>query len=291
MGLILSTWPRGRVDDDVPPSTTVFPLLAVPTSSRLTLTLSSSAVSAGDRRSQWSSQHCSPHFHLSPCRQKATRSPVELSSDAVRAEIGVKGGLHVWEVSWNPDHRGSHAVIGISKQDSPLHGSGYKVLIGGDSLSWGWELKTNQLWHGGKPLDCYPCEKKMLHSQATEDFGRKSSNSRHRKEPETPLVIPERVQLVLDADAGTLGFAVNGSFLGVAFRDLPAGVELFPAVSSVRGGARIELRYLNGTTRNPPALMALCGLSIIQNLGEQRLNQVDKLPLPPLLHRYLLFCF
>jgi hypothetical protein len=60
--------------------------------------------------------------------------------------------------------------------------------------------------------------------------------------------IPERVLLVLDADAGTLAYMVEESFFGVAFEDLPHGVELFPAVSSVRGGASIRLRYLNGAT-------------------------------------------
>uniref|UniRef100_A0A3B5R303 MutS homolog 5 n=1 Tax=Xiphophorus maculatus TaxID=8083 RepID=A0A3B5R303_XIPMA len=254
-------------DKTLPSSPSAFPPLAVPTSSRVALILNSSAVSPGDRRSHWSSQHHSPHFQLSQCKQEVTRAPAELSSDGVRAEVGVESGLHVWEVTWNPEHRGSHAVIGISRQDCPLQDSGYKVLVGGDSLSWGWELQTNQLWHGGETLACFP------------------------KETDAPLRIPERVQLVLDADAGTLGFAVHGSFLGVAFRGLPPGVELFPAVSSVRGGAQIVLRYLNGTTRNPPALKALCGLSILQNLGQQGQNQVDKLPLPPLLQHYLLSSF
>ncbi|XP_008430899.1 SPRY domain-containing SOCS box protein 2 [Poecilia reticulata] len=284
MGLILSAWLTDPAADRVPSSSSSFPPLAVPTSSRVTLILSSSVASPGDRRSDWSSQHRSPHFQLSQCKQEVTRAPAELSSDGVRAEVGVESGLHVWEVTWNPEHRGSHAVIGISRQDCPLQDSGYKVLVGGDSLSWGWELQTNQLWHGGETLACFPCERRG-------SLRLKSSNSLHSKETDAPLLIPERVQLVLDADAGTLGFAVDGSFLGVAFRDLPPGVELFPAVSSVRGGARIALRYLNGTTRNPPALKALCGLSILQNLGQQRQNQVDKLPLPPLLQHYLLSSF
>lgn len=278
MGLTLSAWLNGPTPDRVPSSSSAFPLLAVPTSSRLALALSSSAISPGDGRSHWSSHHRSPHFQLSPCMQEVTRLPVELSSDGVRAEVGVDKGLHVWEINWSREHRGSHAVIGISKRDCPLQDSGYKVLVGGDSLSWGWEVKTNQLWHDGKLLAYYPCEKRRL-------------NSLQSKETETPFLIPERVQLVLDADAGTLGFAVDGSFLGVAFKDLPSGVELFPAVSSVRGGARIKLRYLNGTTRSPPPLMALCGLSIRQNLGQQRQSQVNKLPLPPLLHHYLLSYF
>lgn len=155
--------------------------------------------------------------------------------------MGVKSGLHVWEVLWSPDHRGSHAVLGVSRRSCPLQASGYNVLVGGDSRSWGWELKTNQLWHAGQSLGLFPGKKK--------DFRPQFSTSPHTKVAETPLPIPERVLLVLDADAGTLGFIADGSFLGVAFKDLPRGEELFPAVSSVRGGASIRLRYLNGATR------------------------------------------
>lgn len=158
--------------------------------------------------------------------------------------MGVKSGLHVWELTWSPKHRGSHAVLGVSKQDCPLQDSGYKVLVGGDSESWGWELKTNQLWHGGQTSECYPGKKTRSCRSIL-----KPQPSSSVKEAETPLLIPERVLLVLDADVGTLGFVVDGSFLGVAFKDLPIGVELFPAISSVRGGASIRLRYLNGTTR------------------------------------------
>lgn len=245
MGVSLSAFLYNRAYNSPPPSSSVFPLLAVPTSARLAVTLKTSALAPGDGRSHWSSVHHSPHFLLSACKQEVARSPVERSSDGVRAEIGVKSGLHVWEVLWNPNHRGSHAVLGISRQNCPLQASGYNVLVGGDSWSWGWELKTNQLWHGGKSLKLYP---KGCTSEHEEDFRPRSSTSSHTKMAQTPLVIPERILLVLDADAGTVGFIVDGSFLGVAFKDLPPGVELFPAVSSVRGGAKIRLRYLNGAT-------------------------------------------
>ncbi|XP_022621941.1 SPRY domain-containing SOCS box protein 2-like [Seriola dumerili] len=287
MGLSLSAWLYSRAADSPPSSSSAFPPLAVPTCSRLAVILNSSPVPPGDSRSHWSSVHRSPHFLLSACKQKVTRSPVALSSDGVRAEMGVKSGLHVWEVLWTPDHRGSHAVMGISRQDCPLQASGYNVLVGGDTQSWGWELKTNQLWHGGQSLGLYPGKRRKCDSEAA-DFKPQSSSSPDTKVAETPLHILERVLLVLDADAGTLGFVVDGIFLGVAFKDLPRGVDLFPAVSSVRGGATIQLRYLNGATCDPPALMALCGLSIRQFLGQQRQSQTDKLPLPPFLQHYLL---
>lgn len=255
MGLSLSV--RNRADNSPPSSSSAFPQLAVPTSSRLAVILKTSIVPV-DSRSHWSSVHHSQHFLLSACKQGVTRSPVERSSDGVRAEIGVKSGLHVWEVLWDPNHRGSHAVLGISMQNCPLQGSGYNVLVGGDSQSWGWELKTNQLWHDGQSLELYPGKRKRCNSEHAEDFRQQTSISSHTKMAQTPLPIPERILLVLDADAGTLGFMVDGSFLGVAFKDLPRGVELFPAVSSVRGGASIRLRYLNGATRECHLFPKIC---------------------------------
>lgn len=248
MGLSLSVWLHNRADDGPPAPPSVFPPLAVPASSRLAVTLNSFPVAPGDGRSQWSSVHRSPHFLLSSCKQEVTRSPVELSSDGARAEKGVRSGLHVWEVSWNPNQRGSHAVLGVSTRDCPLQASGYSVLLGGESQSWGWELKTNQLWHAGQSLGLYPRQQRC-NADAVKAVRPQSSLSFHSKMAQVPLLIPERIQLVLDADAGTLGFIVDGSFLGVAFKGLPPGVELFPAVSSVRGGAIIRLRYLNGATR------------------------------------------
>ncbi|XP_077951192.1 SPRY domain-containing SOCS box protein 4 [Gasterosteus aculeatus] len=279
MGALLSVWLCNREDSSSLSSSSAFLPLAVPKSSRLAVTLNSFPVDPADARSHWSPVHRSPHFLLSACQQEATRSPVELSSDGVRAEMGVKSGLHVWELLWSPNDRGSHAVVGVSRQNCPLQASGYNVLIGRDSQSWGWELKTNQRWHAGKSLGTYPRTRRRRQSEAVEDF------KIHTK---ATLSIPERILLVLDADAGTLGFVVDGSFLDVAFRGLPLGVELFPAVSSVRGGASIRLRYLNGATRDPPALMALCALSIRQFLGQKRQTEMDKLPLPTCLQHHLL---
>lgn len=245
MGLVLSVWLCNRVNASPPTSSSAFSLLAVRTSSRLAITLNPALVAPVDERSRWSSVHRSPNFLLSACKQEVTRLPIEQSSDGVRAEMGVNSGLHVWEVVWNPNHRGSHAVLGISRQKCPLQASGYGVLIGGDPESWGWELRTNQLWHAGERLRLYPEGGGRCNCEHAEHRWLKANT----QIAQLPLLIPEHILLVLDADAGTLGFSVDGSFLGVAFKDLPGGVELFPAVSSVRGGASIRLRYLNGARR------------------------------------------
>uniref|UniRef100_A0A8C6WZV8 Si:ch1073-228j22.2 n=1 Tax=Neogobius melanostomus TaxID=47308 RepID=A0A8C6WZV8_9GOBI len=273
MGLRLSVWLHSGAEC-TPSSTSPWSSLAVPLSARLAVLLSSSPAPPGHVHSQWSSVHRSPHLLLSACEEEVTRAPVEQSSDGARAERGVRSGLHIWELLWSPEQRGSHAVIGVSTKNCPLQASGYSVLVGGDSQSWGWELKTNQLWHDGKSTGFYPGKRNSQHFE------------QHFTDSDPSLDIPNQVLLVLDADDGSLGFVVNGSFLGVAFGELPRDVDLFPAVSSVRGGATIRLRYVNGARREPPTLMALCRLSICQNLKKNQ-SQTETLPLPPFLQHYL----
>ncbi|XP_061675630.1 SPRY domain-containing SOCS box protein 2 isoform X2 [Syngnathoides biaculeatus] len=227
MGLSLSRWLRG---EPRPSLSSAFRPVAVPMSSRLEVLLSASAVPPGDSRSRWSSVHRSPHFLLSAGGDEATRLPAELSSDGVRAEKGAKDGLHVWEVTWTAELRGSHAVLGVSGHRCPLRGSGYAVLLGSDSQSWGWELRTNRLWHDGQSRGAYP-EKRRRACGANEAQAARLAGSSPDEPDGPPLRVPERILLVLDADAGTLGFVVDGHFLGAAFDGLPRGAELFPAAT------------------------------------------------------------
>ncbi|KAM6967456.1 SPRY domain-containing SOCS box protein 2 [Aplochiton taeniatus] len=291
MGLLLSLWLQSTPAEIPLPSTSSFLPLAVPPSSRLSLILNSASVGPGDRRSQWSINHCSPHFLLSSCGEEVTRTPVQQSSDAVRAERGEKSGMHVWEVLWSPTQRGSHAVIGMTTKNCLLQASGYSALVGKDSESWGWELTTNRLWHRGQSLGTYP-RGRVGYPVSSQRVTTKAETNGHRQTncdvSGSPLLVPERILLVVDVDTGTLRYIVDGFFLGVAFSNLPKGEELFPAISCVRGGATIRLRYLNGAPRKPPALMALCSLSILQSMGKQRWNQTDQLPLPPALQHYIL---
>ncbi|KAK2886043.1 hypothetical protein Q8A67_016880 [Cirrhinus molitorella] len=211
---------------------------------RLAVLLDTPPVGPGNPRSQWSPTCLSPNLKVCPSGGCVFRAPVERSSDAVRGAVGTATGLHIWEVLWEGQQRGSHALLGVSTHKCPLQASGYTALIGGDSCSWGWELSTNQLWHDGKAGRRYPVG-------GARDV----------------LSVPERVLVVVDADAGTLGYVVDDCYLGIAFQDLSRGVELFPAVSCVWGGAQICIRYLCGTTRDAPALQALSRLSARRALG------------------------
>ncbi|KAG1960495.1 SPRY domain-containing SOCS box protein 2 [Pimephales promelas] len=260
MGLTLSCWLGDGHLKKHHRSSSAFSPFSVAPPIRLAVLLDTPPVAAGDPRSQWSRTHLSPNLQVCASGGSVCRARVEQSSDAVRGAVGVEAGLHIWEVRWEQLQRGSHALLGVSTHTCTLQASGYTALIGGDSCSWGWDLSTNQLWHDGKKRRRYP-------------GGGASDNPS----------VPDRVLVVLDADAGTLGYVVDNCYLGVAFRDLPKGAELFPAVSCVWGGAQICIRYLGGTTRDAPALQALSRLSVRRTLESD-----GPRTLPPALQRLLL---
>ncbi|KAJ8338153.1 hypothetical protein SKAU_G00371190 [Synaphobranchus kaupii] len=255
MGLTLCRWlcrdHSWRTSGPSSRSSSPFQPLAVTPPFRLAVLLDSPPASPASPKSCWSHTHHSPNFSLSPDGTVAQRAPAEQSTDGARGAEGEQGGLHVWEVHWDPAERGSHAVLGVSTQHCPLQASGYTALVGGDAESWGWELGSNQLWHGGVPRGRYPRKGTGLGEQEA-------------------VAVPGRVLMVLDGDAGTLGFVVDGCFLGVAAWNLPLGVRLFPAVSSVWGGSHITLRYLNGGAREPPSLTSLARLSVRLSMGKDR---------------------
>ncbi|KPP61418.1 SPRY domain-containing SOCS box protein 1-like [Scleropages formosus] len=254
-----------------PPASLASPFLPVAVTMPLLLAVALDAPPAppGDPRSCWSSAHRSPNFSLSPEGRVALRAPAEQSTDGIRGAVGERGGLHVWQVDWDPAERG------------------------------------NRLWHDDAPVGLYP----------------------RRRSGDVPLRVPSTVLVVLDADAGTLGFVVDGCFLGTAFWGLPHGTPLFPAVSSVRGGCRIALRYLNGSPREsqqrtvasvsalpalhvlgvltcslsppsgePPSLVSLCRLCVRRAVGraseaaeDHVARRVDRMELPPALRRLFLY--
>jgi hypothetical protein len=151
------------------------------------------------------------------------RYPVAQSTDCIRGKAGFTSGLHIWEIKWPTNQRGTHAVIGVATKDAPLHCSGYKSLIGNNGSSWGWDIGRSKLMHdyANNPPKCYP---DVLSSDEV-------------------FVVPERVKVILDMDAGTLAFMVEDQYLGVAFSGLK-GQCLYPIVSAVWGHCEIEMTYL-----------------------------------------------
>ena len=165
------------------------------------------------------------------------RHPVAQSTDCIRGRKGFTKGLHVWEIHWNTRQRGTHAVVGVATKDAPLHCVGYQSLVGSNEQSWGWDLGRNRLYHDMKnnPGIAYP---KMLNSDET-------------------FVVPDAFLVVLDMDEGTLGFCVDGQYLGVAYRGLK-GKKLYPLVSAVWGHCEITMRYYGGLDRKYSLYISIC---------------------------------
>ena len=63
------------------------------------------------------------------------RHPVAQSTDCIRTKRAYERGIHLWELTWNPRQRGTHAIIGMSEGRTQLHCVGYQSLIGWGSLN------------------------------------------------------------------------------------------------------------------------------------------------------------
>ena len=198
------------------------------------------------------------------------RHPVAQSTDCIRTKFGYTKGIHLFELNWNSRQRGTHAIIGVAMDKSPLHCVGYQSLIGSNPESWGWDLGRNRACHNTKatnqPPPVYP---RML-------------------KPDESFVVPDNFFMCLDMDEGTLSFMADGQFLGVAFRGL-RGKKVHPIVSAVWGHCEITMKYVNGLDPNPLPLTDLCRRTIRQTVGKQRINDINKLPLPNALKNFLLY--
>ena len=61
-------------------------------------------------------------------------------------------------------------------------------------------------------------------------------------------MVPDTFVVILDMDEGTLSFAADGQYLGVAFRGLK-GRKLYPIVSAVWGHCEVTMTYIGGLDR------------------------------------------
>lgn len=193
------------------------------------------------------------------------RHPVAQSTDAIRGRIGFERGLHIWEVTWNARQRGTHAVVGVATKAACLHCIGYQSLIGSNAESWGWDLGRNKLYHDSK------VNAGILYPQLDVNAN---------------FVVPDSLIVVLDMDEGTLGFIVEGRYLGVAFSGLK-GQKLYPVVSAVWGHSEIAMKYIGGLDPQPLPLMELSRRVIRQHLSRRRFEEIQNLPLPKALRLYI----
>jgi len=196
------------------------------------------------------------------------RHPVAQSTDCIRSKIGYESGLHVFELNWPVQQRGTHAVVGLASGEAPLHSVGYQSLIGENDQTWGWDLGRNKAYHdsSNRPGVTYPA----------------------CLAPDETFQVPDKFLMVLDMDEGTLSFIVEGNYLGHAHTGL-RGQKLHIIVSAVWGHCEITMRYLAGLEPGPLSLMDMSRLKIRQALGPEALAQgeVDNLALPRSIKQFL----
>lgn len=174
------------------------------------------------RRHGWNPKDCSENIVVKEGGLCFERRPVAQSTDGARGKTGYSRGLHAWEISWPPEQRGTHAVVGVATALAPLQADHYSALLGSNSESWGWDIGRGKLYH---------------HSKG-------SGAPQYPAGPQgEQLEVPERLLVVLDMEEGTLGYAIGGNYLGPAFHGLK-GRTLYPAVSAVWGQCQVRISYL-----------------------------------------------
>lgn len=159
------------------------------------------------------------------------RHPVAQSTDCIRGKQAYERGLHVWQITWNKQQRGTHAVVGVGDAQCPLHCAGYCSLVGNSKQSWGWDIGRMKIYHDHK----------------VQNANNAPSYPSVRKDHEN-FTVPDTFLMVLDMDEGTLSYVVDGQYLGVAFGGLK-GKKLYPMISAVWGHCEVTLKYLGGLER------------------------------------------
>ncbi|MBN3306992.1 GUS protein, partial [Amia calva] len=173
----------------------------------------------------WNNEDRSSNIVIKEDKLTFQRNTMSESTDCIRGRKGYTRGLHVWQIYWPLDERGTHAVVGVATEDAPLYSFEYTSLVGNNPESWGWNLRDNKLYHDSesKPGETYPAILK----------------------PNEHLMVQNPLLVVLDMDEGTLSYMVMGMYLGVAFEGLK-GKKLYPIVSATKGNCHVMLRYTHG---------------------------------------------
>ncbi|XP_035694993.1 SPRY domain-containing SOCS box protein 3-like [Branchiostoma floridae] len=201
---------------------------------------------------RWDVNNKSPEVQLSSCQLAAYFhvDPVDSSigTAGVRGTKGFTTGEHYWEVIFLEPPHGTSVMVGVGTKKALLHLGNYQYinLLGRDEESWGLSYKGTT-WHNGK------------YQQYTEPFYDQTT------------VIGVHLNLY----NGTLTYYRNGKSLGVAFRSINRGEELYPIICSTAAETEMELGMRSCRFNS---LQEKCCFTIMQAMkGKQA---VDKLPLP-----------
>ncbi|WP_163387923.1 SPRY domain-containing protein [Endozoicomonas acroporae] len=187
--------------------------------------------------------------------------PALLSTELAMSDTGFSKGLHILDVKWSTEMRGSHAVIGVALAEAPKHANFYTNLLGSTESSWGWDINNNKLIHNGQTIGNYPKDK-----------------------VDGVFEVPKKISCIIDMITGTIGFKTNGEYLGDAFSGLKHKT-VFLAVSAVREGAKISVAYNKGCNNTPLSLQDLSKLTLRDRV--KFAEQIDDLPTSPGLKRLI----
>ncbi len=184
----------------------------------------------------------------------------ENRTEIAMSDTGFSKGIHILDIEWLKLWRGSHSVIGVALAGTPDHGEGYTNLLGSTESSWGWNIKNNKLLHNGQTIGNYP-----------------------KDESNSTFAAPKTISCIIDMNAGTVGFRINGKYLGDAFSGLKHKT-VFLAVSVTCIGARIAIKYIKGSN-TPLSLQELSKLSVRSRVQFE--EQIAHLPTAPPLKRFI----
>uniref|UniRef100_A0A7E4V380 B30.2/SPRY domain-containing protein n=1 Tax=Panagrellus redivivus TaxID=6233 RepID=A0A7E4V380_PANRE len=147
------------------------------------------------------------------------RRPVAQCSDAVRGKRGIKEGVHAFDFIWHTPF-GTSAAIGLSTKAQHLKCSGYLAFLGASENSWSWDIVEGYVQWAGD-LKPYPT----------------NPNS-------PPVQVGQRLRMIVDCDRQLVGFERGTEFLGIAFKNLPRDVLVYPTISAVYGQTEVSMYYM-----------------------------------------------
>jgi SPRY domain-containing SOCS box protein 1/4 len=191
----------------------------------------------------WDSSQSSSAMSVLPDRLTVCRSNAVGSTDGIRGKGDYTEGLHAWQIDWPVEWRGSHATVGVCTPSALLTSAENTSLVGINTESWGWDIASNELHHGGISIGNYPhVELPILRREAS----RLQTRHRSRREVGANVSVGETFYVALDMDAGTLSFVdSDNQYLGTAFDGLDNRIlNLSLMVGVGHPDAEIKMTYL-----------------------------------------------
>lgn len=166
---------------------------------------------------------------------------------------------HWFEVEMQPPFYGQARMVGLGDKFTRLQSSSkdFYPLIGRDCTSWGFNY-TGKVLHDGHEKDYAQLE--MTNNSSL------------------------KVGVYYDSYYGNIVFTVNDKSQGIAFKNVPNGLELYPLICSTARGSEMKLIYCHSSIIS---LKALCRGTVRLYVNDD--NNVHNLPLPSHLKSYLLF--